>query len=115
MADKHQLAFQLLTHELTSDNVLAIFDPNKKSILVTDASNYAVGGMLLQKDENGHERPVHYVGHVLRNHEKIYSTVREAYALVWCIEKLYLYLYQTDFDVRVDDQPLVVTPTALPF
>jgi len=107
MDQTHQQAFELITRELTSDTVLALYDPNKRSILVTDASNHALGGILLQKDEDGYERPVHYVGTALRTHEKIYSTIeKEAYALIWCIEKLHLYLYQTEFDVRVDHQPL---------
>jgi len=90
--ETHQQAFELLTRELTSDTVLAMYDPNKRSILVTDASNHALGGILLQKDEDGYERPVHYVGTALRTHEKIYSTIeKEAYALIWCIEKLHLY------------------------
>ena len=40
----------------------------------------------------------------------------EAFSLVWCIEKLHLYLYQTKFDVRVDHPPLgyIFGPKAKP-
>lgn len=45
-------AFESLKEELFSDAVLAFYDPNKNLQLVTDASNNAVVGALLQEDND---------------------------------------------------------------
>lgn len=45
-------AFECLKEELFSDAVLAFYDPNKYLQLVTDASNNAVVGALLQEDND---------------------------------------------------------------
>lgn len=45
-------AFESLKEELFSDTVLAFYDPNKTLQLVTNASNHAVVGALLQEDND---------------------------------------------------------------
>ena len=83
--EKHSTAFENLKTELTSDSVLAYYDPTKPCILVTDACNNSIGGILLQKHHTG-ERPVAYVGRSLTDAEKKYSTTEgESLALVWAI------------------------------
>ena len=44
--DVHQAALDRLTHSLTSDEVMAYFNPNKKSILLVDASPIGLGAVL---------------------------------------------------------------------
>ena len=75
--------------------------------LVTDASNHAIGGILLQK-ENDQMKPVCYISRALTPPAELkYSiTEKEVLALVWSIEKLHLYLYGKSFNVYVDHQPL---------
>ena len=41
--------FEILKDKLSGDTALGFYDPNKDLQLVTDASNHAVGGILLQK------------------------------------------------------------------
>ena len=85
----------------------AFYDPNKKCVLVTDAYNESIGGLPLRVNNNNEEKPVVYIGRSLTENEKKYSaTELEVLSLVWCIEKLHLYLYQTEFDVKVDHKPL---------
>ena len=104
--DRQSKAYEILKSELTSDSVLAYYDPVKLCILVTDACNTSIGTILLQKHPDG-ERPVAYVGRSLTDAEKKYSTTEcESLALVWAIEKLHLYLYQNHFTARVDHRPL---------
>ena len=85
----------------------AFYDPNKKCVLVTDAYNESIGGLPLRVNNNNEEKPVVYIGRSLTENEKKYSaTELEVLSLVWCIEKLHLYLYQIEFDVKVDHKPL---------
>ena len=96
-----------MKEELSSDTVLAFYDPNKDLQLVTDASSHAVGGVLLQKDNDDVLKPIWYTSWVLTVAELKYSfTEKEAPSLVWCIEKLHLYLNGKRFDVIVDHQAL---------
>ena len=104
---EQDLAFENLKQELTDKSMLAFYNPNKKCILVTDACNKSIGGILLQVNNNNEEKPVVYIGRSLTENEKKYcATELEALSLVWCIEKPHLYLYQIEFDVKVDHKPL---------
>ena len=47
--DVHREALERLKCSLTSDELMASFDPNKKSILVVDASSIGLGDMLIQR------------------------------------------------------------------
>ena len=47
--DVHREALERLKCNLTSDELMASFDPNKKSILVVDASSIGLGDMLIQR------------------------------------------------------------------
>lgn len=49
------LAFENLKKELTDESMLAFYDNNKKYILVTDACNESIGGILLQVNNNNEE------------------------------------------------------------
>ena len=53
-------AFNELKQRLTSAPILVIFDPEKESIVETDASDKAIGATLTQKGEDGKPRPVAY-------------------------------------------------------
>ena len=68
--------------------MLAFYDPNKEVQLVIDASNHALGAVLLQHDDD-HLRPICYISRSLTPAELKYSiTEKEALSLVWAIEKL---------------------------
>ena len=104
---KYIRAFQKLKEELSSNTVLAFYDPNKDLQLVTDGSSHEVGGVLLQKDNNDALKSICYIRRALTAVEMKYSiTEKKALSLVWCIEKLRLYLYGKRFDFVVEHQPL---------
>nr|XP_047122938.1 uncharacterized protein LOC124806248 [Hydra vulgaris] len=89
-----------------SYQVLAFYDPCKEVQLITDASNHAIGGILLQK-EGTWSKPICYISRSLTAAELKYSiTEKKALALVWAIQKLHLYLYGKNFKVIVDHKPL---------
>ena len=76
-------------------------------MLLTDACNESIRGILLQVNNDNEEKPVVYNGRSLTKNEKKYSANElEVLSLVWCIEKLHFYLHQIEFDVKVDHKPL---------
>ena len=85
--------------------MLAFYDPNKEVQLVTDASNHALGAVLLQHDDDN-LRPISYISRSLTPAEQYSITEKEALSLVWAIEKLHLYLYGKTFKAVVDHKPL---------
>ena len=79
---------------LTSTSVLKFYDPRKPVELHTDASEFCIGAVLIQADDNNNKRPVAYISRSLSPREQNYGpTEREALALVWSVEKLHIYLY----------------------
>lgn len=100
-------AFQKLKRLLTSSHVMAAPQPGRPYRLYTDACNYAVGGILVQEDDEGVERVIQYISHQLSGSQLRWATIeKEAYAVVYAIEKLRPYLYGADFTVFTDHKPL---------
>lgn len=104
---EHQTAFEVLKNALTTSPVLQQVDYGKPFILRTDASNYAVGAVLLQKTEDGDEKPIEYASRLLTQAERNYSTSeREALAVVWALKKYQGYLDGAEVTLGTDHQPL---------
>ena len=104
---EQEAAFLELKELLVSSKVMAAPRPNDPYILYTDASEYAVGAILVQEDDTGVERIIQYVSHALSASQKRYSTVeKEAFAIVFAINKLRPYLYGARFVIYTDHQPL---------
>ena len=62
-------------------------------VLVTDASDFAVGASLEQADETGHRRPVAFFSHSLSPAERNYETYeRELLAIVLALRTWRHYL-----------------------
>ena len=57
-SDQCEGAFQRLKALLISAPILAQWDPDRKTVVETDSSGYAVGGALSQYDDDGTLRPV---------------------------------------------------------
>ena len=63
-------------------------DKEKPFILETDASQYAIGAVLKQLDENGNERPVGYLSQSLSPAQRNYQIYdRELLAIVTALEE----------------------------
>lgn len=88
-------AFDNIKSALTSDTVMAYFDPTKQTELTTDASPWGLSAILSQKTpSNDDRRIVAYVSRCLSVVEKKYSqTEREALAIVWAMESRYMSIY----------------------
>ncbi|XP_062610353.1 uncharacterized protein K02A2.6-like [Saccostrea cucullata] len=97
-----QKAFDMLKRELTSDKVMAYFDPSKETTMIVDASPVGLGALLTQEG-----KVISYGSRALNDVETRYSqTEREALAVVWGCEHFHLYLFGQDFKVISDHKPL---------
>ena len=103
-------AFETLKRALIMTPVLARPDFNgasktgKPLMVQCDASNFAIGTVLMKEGEDG-EHPIVYINRVLTPAEKNYSTT-ECLAMSWAIKKLRPYLEGYQFTVITDHSAL---------
>ena len=103
--ETHQRAFEDLKSALTSSPVLRVFDRNLPVVLQTDASNRAVGAVLLQNWGKGLQ-PVCYTAKKLSSAEENYpAQQKEMYAIVHALRVWRHYLGRP-FKVETDHQSL---------
>ena len=87
-------SFKMLKEKLMHAPILVSFDPSKTPEIHTDASLYAIGYNLIQRDENGRPQAVCYGSRTLNPAESNYSaTERELLAIVEALKKLREYTY----------------------
>lgn len=99
-------AYEKLKNMLSSPPVLQQVNETQPFFLRTDASNYAIGAVLLQGEKES-EHPIEYASRLLIPAERNYSTTeREALAVVWAIQKFRGYIEGSEVTVLTDHQPL---------
>jgi len=104
--DVQEQAFQTLKRHICVQPVLCLPDMSKPFILQTDASADGIGAILLQ-EVDGVKHPVAYASKKLLPRERNYSTIeREAFAIIWGIQKFQNYLMGTHFLLETDHHPL---------
>jgi len=90
---QHQRSFEGVKAALASAPVLAFPNFDKPFILLSDCSEIAMGGVLLQIDDDGIERPIAYASRRLNQAEKNYKiTAKEGAAGFFCVRKFRSYL-----------------------
>ena len=105
--DEHQVAFELLRDRLCSAHVLRIPYIGKPFCLHTDASGYAVGATLGQLNDNGVEEPLAYASQKLTDTQSNWATIeREAYAIIWALNRFKNIIYGSHITVFCDHNPL---------
>lgn len=103
---EQQNAYQALKELLSSPPILKQADHTKPYIVKTDASNYALGAVLVQ-GEGELEHPIEYASRLLTKAERNYSTTeREALAVVWAISKFAGYIEGSRITILTDHQAL---------
>ena len=103
-----QRAFDALRLTVTREAVLAYPNSAKTFILETDASDYGVGAVLEQEDQNALLRPVCFYSKHLSKSQMNYATIqKECLALVLAVRFFRIYLYSRPFIAYTDHQPLV--------
>jgi len=71
--DKQQGAFDTLKTAMIMEPILQHFNPERAVIIKTDASDYAIGAICLQPDDNGILHPVAYYSRKLKDPECNYD------------------------------------------
>lgn len=93
---------------LTSAPVLVHPNFSKKFYIQCDASDYGIGAVLVQLDEEGLERPIAFMSKKLNAAQRNYSvTERECLAAIEAIERFRCYVELQDFEVITDHSSLV--------
>ena len=102
-SDVHETAFNSSKTLIASTTALRYYDVSLPVTLQVDASESAIGGVLLQ---DGH--PVCFPSHILSATEKNYAQIeKECLAIVSCMEKWHHCLYgKQDITIHSDHQPL---------
>ncbi|CAB4008646.1 hypothetical protein BSL78_21779 [Paramuricea clavata] len=99
---QHQQAFDQLKDLLTSDTVLAYFNPHKEATIIVDDSPVGLGAIFCQD-----QRIVAYASRSLTPVEQRYSqTGREALGVLFACHHFHLYIYGTKFSIITDHKPL---------
>ena len=104
--DECERSFQKLKECLSTPPVLQYpnFSDNNEFHLYTDASGFALGSILCNKDN----RPIAYASRTLNKAELNYPTIeKEMLAIVWSVKYFRPYLFGKRFKIFSDHRPLV--------
>jgi hypothetical protein len=83
-----QTAFETLKECFSTAPVFTMPDTTKPFILETDASKWAIGATLLQKQEDGQLHPCGYLSHALTQTERNWQIYdRELYAVIYALDE----------------------------
>lgn len=104
--EPQETAFVTLRDQLCTEPLLQHPDFTRPFILTTDASGYAIGGILSQ-GEIGKDKPIAYASRLLNAAEQNYSTIeKESLAIIYCVNHFRPYLYGNSFIIMTDHKPL---------
>ena len=99
---EYQESFTMLKKELVRAPVLAYYNPQKETILQTDASTKGLGACLLQD-----EKPIYFTSKTLTKMQRGYMAIEiESLAVAWAVEKFHHFLYGCHFILETDQKPL---------
>ncbi len=100
-------AFLEVKQELACTPILALYDPRLKTKIMSDASSFGLGAVLMQEHQE-EWRPVAYVSRAMSDTERHYAQIeKEALAITWACEKFRTYLMGLTLLVETDHKPLV--------
>lgn len=101
--EPHTADFNKLKQLLSSAPVLANFDPSKKIIIQSDASQSGLGCCLIQDNH-----PVAFASRSLSTSETNYSvSEKELLGIVFATSKFHNYIYGYQVEVQTDHLPLI--------
>ncbi|GJP86133.1 hypothetical protein CLOP_g16197 [Closterium sp. NIES-67] len=104
--EKQQAAFEALKKLLMSTPVLRIADPDRPFEVITDASDIAIGAVLMQDFGNGLQ-PITYESRKMQSAERNYPVHdKEMLAIIHAFKIWRCYLTGADLTVRTDHKSL---------
>jgi hypothetical protein len=115
--ESEQLAFDQLKQLLirATEQPLNVIDCTKPFSIFVDACNYAVGGMLTQPAADGTEQPVAFASCKLTPTQRNWATIeKEAFAVIWGLNKFKQWIFGTKVTVYSDHNPLVYLTETVP-
>ena len=99
---EHQESFAMLRKEIVRVPVLAYYNPQKETILQTDASTKGLGACLLQD-----KKPIYFASKALTKTQRGYVTIEiESLAVALAAEKFHHFLYGCHFILKTNQKPL---------
>ena len=99
---EHQEAFNAIKKEIAKAPILAYYDPNKETVLQTDASIKGLGACPMQQG-----KPVYFASKALIKTQKGYVAIKlESLVVVWAMEKFHYFLNGTHFILETDQKLL---------
>jgi hypothetical protein len=102
-----EIGFRKLQQALITAPILQIYNPTIATTIFTDASDFAIGAVLTQKDDSGVHQPIAYESRKLQGAELNYAVhEKEMLAIVHAITLWRHYLEGTEFEVITDHQSL---------
>ena len=100
------LNLRAIKHRTVFAGAIINFDPKRETILITDASEYGIGGVLSQLI-NGEEKIVSCFSRTLSEVEKKLPQIqKKALAIVESVKKFHKFLFGHKFILVTDHQPL---------
>ena len=97
-------AMKTIKNVLSSEPVLALFDPEKTITIQADASSKGLGACLMQGG-----KPVAYASRALTKSETKYAQIeKELLAIVFAALKFHHYIYGAQVEIESDHSPLKV-------
>ena len=100
---EQQEAWDEVKKALTTQPVLTLYDSSKEHVLMTDASDNFVGGVMMQREDDGNLHPVMYASRKCVDRETRYDIQnKEMLAIVWCCSRFYRFLYGAPFVIQTD-------------
>ena len=99
---EHQESFAMLKKELVRAPVLVYYNPQKETMLQTDASTKGLGAYLLQD-----KKPIYFASKALTKVQRGYIAIEiESLVVAWAVEKFHHFLYESHFILETDQKPL---------
>ena len=96
-----------LRQVLTTAPVLSYFNPKLPTMVAADASEFGIGGVLMQKVE-GKWKPVAFCSRTLTEVERRWAQIEKVcLAAVWSYKRMQQFLTGLEFTLQTDHKPLV--------
>ena len=103
-----QQSFDQFKQILSSDLLLAHYDPRNKIIVAADASNTGIGACIMHQYSDSSIKVVQHASRTLTATERNYSQIeKEACALIFAVTKFHRMIAGRHFVLQTDHQPLL--------
>ncbi|XP_062713126.1 uncharacterized protein K02A2.6-like [Aedes albopictus] len=103
-----QKAFDDFKAILSSDLLLAHYDPRQEIVVSADASSIGIGATISHKYPDGKMKVIQHASRALTTTEEKYSQPdREGLAIVFAVTKFHKYIFGRHFRLQTDHAPLL--------